>query len=360
MSSKTVVQKDVKKQELKIVNNLKQFDINKFKPIKLDEDSTYCKGKQFLSFPQYNYSKSLNKEDLSQLVFNTGDIKLTTYGITKIGEYAKTDSDRQYIKVPLDDSQESCRDLEKFGSDLDDWAENNKKEIFKESKTLEKMIDKYEFQKLVKEPNVEEDKLDKNGKKVFKPKYIKFKIDTDYNTKNINSVFFLKKVDENGKKTVTKLNVKTMSDLDDYIKWNTTVKIIASVAKMWFSKSADAKTKKRDFGLALKIKQCEITDSGTGKSQQSNFNQYAFGDEGEEVEVNNDDLEKDDKLEKESDDNNEKKDEENEEEDDEEEEEEEEEDEEEDEEEEEEEKPTPPPKVEAKKTTQAKKNTGKK
>lgn len=360
MNSKSVVQKDTKKQELKIVNNLKQFDINKFKPVKLDEDSVYCKGKQFLSFPQYNYSKSLNKEDLSQLVFNTGDIKLTTYGITKLGEYAKTDSDRQYIKVPLDESQESCRDLEKFCDELDDWVENNKKEIFKESKTLEKMIDKYEFQKLVKEPNVDEDKLDKNGKKVFKPKYIKFKIDADFNTAIIKSVFFLKKVDENGKKTVTKLNVKTMSDLDDYIKWNTTVKIIGSVAKMWFSKSADAKTKKRDFGLALKIKQCEIIDNGTSKSQQSNFNQYAFGDEGEDIEVNNDDLEKDDKLEKEDSISNKKEENDNEEEENEEEDDDEEDDDEEDEEDEEEDKPAPPPKVEAKKTTPAKKNTGKK
>jgi len=114
------------------------------------------------------------------------------------------------------------------------------------------MVDKYEYQRLVKEPNTDEEKLDKNGKKIFKPKYVKFKIDSDYNTKNISSVFFLKKVDENGKKTVTKLNVKTMSDLDDYIKWNTTIKIIASVAKMWFSKSGDAKTKKKRLWFNIK------------------------------------------------------------------------------------------------------------
>ena len=94
-----------------------KFDINNFTVTDLDLDSK-IKSTQFMSYPHY---KTGNKKE-GQMVFKTDWIDLTQYGLASIGKFCKSDDDRNFLKIPLDPSQQSCQELRQMLEQIDDYG----------------------------------------------------------------------------------------------------------------------------------------------------------------------------------------------------------------------------------------------
>ena len=69
------------------------------------------------------------------VVFQTPEFEISQYGIPPLGDYAKTDDQRQTLKLPLDPEQEACKLLESMFSQIDKHMTKEQKEIFKEIQT---------------------------------------------------------------------------------------------------------------------------------------------------------------------------------------------------------------------------------
>jgi hypothetical protein len=281
MSQKTI-QKTVKdagkaKGGKRLMIDANDFSVTKWSSTEIDfEDEKNKNSNQFTCYGRYNYGKDSSPVN-NQLVFKTEPIKLVTYGIPQLGQYAKTDKDRQYVKIPFDKTQESCVSLFKMFEALDSWANKNKDKFF--TGKLSKFAKIYDYTSIVRKPQEaiaidddEDDDAPKTKKASGeKPLYAKLRISTDWQSGEVDTTVFLR---EDG--TPTKQEVKTVSDMAALVTWQSTIQMICSCNKIWFGKSAD-KSGRRQYGLSFKILQCEVTEKVSGGAK-SDFTTYAFDD----------------------------------------------------------------------------------
>ena len=351
-----------------------EFDINKFFVEEVDPNSEInkqAKG-QLITFPRYKYTS----KTISTLSFKTKPIKMTQYGIKKIdGDYIKDDSQRDYMKIPYDESQESCVELFSMLETIDKYFQDNKELVL--GNTFKKAANKFNYIPIVRTPVEQDDEDETKKPKEPRMKYAKIKFDTDFRkNKELKTFVFVR---ENGVPELCK-DLKTITQLTEHLKYMSICQFIISASKVWYSKSANATTKLKDFGISFKCPQMEVIDKPSSGSKQD-FAVYSFGDnntqkeEDEEEEEEEEEEEKKDTKQVKKSDKKAKKDESEEEQEDEEGEEsedeveneaedksdgEEEEDKSEEEEEEEEQKPKPKPKLKAKKDLTPKKLVQKK
>ena len=279
MSSQKTTQKAVVKDAGKFKSRkqllipVADFDITKWDSTKIDfEDEKNKNSNQFTCYGRYDYGNSSSPIQ-NQLVFRTGPIKIITYGIPQLGQYAKTDKDRCYIKIPYDTSQESCVELFKMFQALDTWALKNKDNFFTDK--LSKFAKIYDYTPIVRKSQ-DLIPLDDDGKeskvKSDKPMYAKIKINTDWQSGEVTTTVFVR---EDG--VPVKQEVSTVSDMAALVTWQSTIQMIGAANKLWFGKSAD-KTGRRQYGIAFKLLQCEVTEKVGGSSTKSDFTSYAFDD----------------------------------------------------------------------------------
>jgi hypothetical protein len=98
-----------------------QFDKDSFGVSKIDKNSKYNVNGAYLTFPDYIYPDG--KE--TNFVFKTPEIKITQYGLPAIGAFYQNDSDRSFIKVPLDPAQSGCMKLKSMLLQIDECMKNN-------------------------------------------------------------------------------------------------------------------------------------------------------------------------------------------------------------------------------------------
>ena len=255
------------------------FKITNWSHTEIDFENDMNKnGNQFSCFGRYNYGKESSPIQ-NQLVFKTGPLKLVTYGIPPLGNFAKTDKDRSHIKIPYDKTQESFVNLFKMFEALDTWAIKNKDKFF--TGKLGKFSKLYDYTPIVRKPqevipiddddDTEPTKQTSNSSE--RPMYAKIKISTDWKSGEVDTTVFLR---EDG--VPVKQEVKTISDIASLVTWQSTIQMICSCTKLWFGKSAD-KTGRRQYGIAFKILQCEVIErSSGGPKVKSDFTTYAFDD----------------------------------------------------------------------------------
>ena len=257
----------------RLMIDVADFNVTKWSNTEIDfEDEKNKNSNQFTCYGRYNYGKESSPVQ-NQLVFKTGPIKLVTYGIPSLGQYAKTDKDRCYVKVPYDTSQESCVQLFKMFQALDAWAVKNKDKFF--TGKLSKFAKIYDYTPIVRKPQEAIPLDDEDGEskpKSDKPMYAKVKINTDWQTGDVNTTVFVR---EDG--VPVKQEVKTVTDMANLVTWQSTIQMICSANKLWFGKSAD-KAGRRQYGIAFKLLQCEVTEKVGGSSAKSDFTTYAFDD----------------------------------------------------------------------------------
>lgn len=230
---------------------------------------------QLVCYLSYKYPNTITPRSFS---FRTPLIKLSTYGIPKIGEFIKDDSARMFIKVPLDTTQEQALPFINFIKRLDDWAIQNKNNIF----GGEAVASKYELNPLAKDPPVvDEDappRLDKNGKP-YEPgpryQYVKVRLNTDFDTGKITTHMYLRKLDDPEARP-EKIYPETVTELSKYVTWNSSIRMVVTVTKIWGEKTKkDAKSKFKQAGLILKVMNMEIIPSAK-QSMAVDFSGYAF------------------------------------------------------------------------------------
>ena len=229
---------------------------------------------QLIAYPRY-------KEGMS--VFQTPEFVLSQYGIVPIGDYAKTDAERTTLKIPLDPEQKECMDLQNnVFEPIDTHMEEPEttKELFK-APNLEKVRKTFKYKSIVREPQ-ESDAIEDPKEKSDKPKrpkckFWKARLDTDFDTgRIITSVFVKDPSNPTAKPTLQK--VDTVTDLEKYMPWGSTVRFIVMMNKLWAEKNPKGDVKTRQYGLSFKILSIETTPREGGGSLRDVVQQYAFRD----------------------------------------------------------------------------------
>ena len=256
-----------------------KFDTKKmtFKPVAFKPDKP-----QGISYINY---------DNNTFVFKTGEtpIRIVQGGImpkNKITEkFIRGEEDREKMKVPFDPSQESAVELHKMFKQIDEYASSEpvKKAIFGDNAS------KYKYLRLVKEPNDnDDDDIDDNNKEKKEKKvrfeFCKLKFDVDYKVspsdvkegeKRILTTLF---VNNNGKPE--QVDIATISDMEKYVPWNSSVRLICSLSHIWAEKNPKKKGELREYAFKVKILQMVVTNN-TQKTEsiRNTFKTYAFEDD---------------------------------------------------------------------------------
>jgi len=224
--------------------NIGDFDITK------PEDNDRSPA-QKLSYVRYK-----NKGRTSQLNIKTPVIHMTTGGLPKEDPLFFPDDKARAksFKIPFNkETPEEIEFYEKF-SEIDEWmsSENFKKDVLGLS---EKMSQTYDYNTIVKRPQEkDEDEDDDNNKnkkskiEIKRPEYMKAVFDLDYNTSRVNTKIIYKNGEE---KTI--VEIETLKEAEQYIKWMGKNKYIITPNKIYLSKSKDNKTGKKYYGMTFKI-----------------------------------------------------------------------------------------------------------
>jgi hypothetical protein len=265
-------------------------------------------GSQLNAFPKYDAD---GKEDKlrterrgDNFIVFTDPIKLTRGGVPKIdGKYKKTDADREYFWLPWDTAQKSSDNCFKMLTQIDDEydrlinEEGNKDTVVKENEKGDpKPIKGIYYDRIVKEASGPDDDSDsdsdgdsdsddsdsknkkskKNAKDSDKKKFVPYKrfkvrFSTKYDKdraqtdpKEIDTLLF------RGSNAEPE-NLKTVSDFEREMPWNSTVVLVLMFNKFWVQKSATGKgkDKKKSCSFSVKVLQIVVTEKPESQGKQA-------------------------------------------------------------------------------------------
>lgn len=243
----------------------RKFNINHFSVGEIDFKNERMKGQ---GMAYVNYGKG-------QCVLQTREITMMERGIPRFNkEFAETDAKRSFVKIPFLPDQNSCMELRACLEALDAYCIKHQKKIFG------KRSDKYEYSKLVKPLRVAEvddddsEDEDDNGKEKTvweSTDFCKAKLDTDFNSGELKTVFYVNTpLDNDSEKTIrVKTKFKDINDLCTVFNWKCKAKFIIKVTRLWAAKSKFGGANKKFFGLSLKIIQIAVTP-GEGSKKMDN------------------------------------------------------------------------------------------
>jgi len=254
---------------------------NKFQPSMVNftdlEENKRSKG-QKIAYVRYG-----DKQPFLQ----TPEIQLETYGIPRAGEYYKEDSQRSFIKVPL--NEEFSTDVKLFKQKLEQLdtimdSDQMREKIFGSKKSAKGWV----YQPLVRESMQQtiedsDSDSDEEGTKAstsaqFRPPYFKAKLKTNYESGDVETVVYKK---DNGNRS--KQKVKTLTDLESLVTYRSTIRLVVMPNKLWAMKNMQGKK----YGLALKITHLEV-EPITRSSIRDYVEGDAFVDSDDEGEVTHD------------------------------------------------------------------------
>ncbi len=230
------------------------------------EDNTRSKG-QRISYIRYT-SPDTGSE--VPLFIQFPWIHLSSYGVPKLGEYYTDDSQRSFVKVPLDQSVSEVKQLSDMLRKLDDKLGSTE---FKE-KMFGTKASKYVYQPILRMPQEEDEDTKKDTKKDYGPRhpYMKLKIDTTYPDNQVKSIVFTS-VMEGSKRVRTKVEgVKSVDDFASHVCWMSRIRPIARPVKLW---AQAANKKDPTYGLTFKIAKTEVEPPA---KSNSNVKQYLESD----------------------------------------------------------------------------------
>jgi hypothetical protein len=214
------------------------------------EENQRSKG-QKIAYPRYN-DPQLGEGNHLYIQFPW--IHLSQYGIPKLGEFYSDDTQRSFIKLPLD---QSISDVKAFSEVLKDIDAKLGSDEFKK-KMFGPKGDKYVYQPIFRLPLEEDDSVPKpKDKKDYGPKqpYMKLKLDTTYPDSKIKTIVY-NSVMENEKRVRTKLdNINSVDDMITNIPFLSRIRPIGKPVKLW----AQAPNKKDPtYGLTFKMVKVEV------------------------------------------------------------------------------------------------------
>uniref|UniRef100_A0A6C0ECV6 Uncharacterized protein n=1 Tax=viral metagenome TaxID=1070528 RepID=A0A6C0ECV6_9ZZZZ len=263
--------------EDKITINYTDMDIDKLSFTDLEENER-SKG-QKIAFPRYDHIKFGNK---CPICIQFPWINLNSYGVPKIGEYYKEDSQRLFLKIPLDQSDPTIKAFSDFIKSIDTKLSSAE---FMKSQFGQKS-NKYKYQPIFRLPLEDDDDDDKiKKKKNYGPKhpYMKLKLDYTYPDLKIKSKVFISNYDsEINKRIRTKINdIVTVDDFSKYVSWKSAIHPIGQPIKLWAQNPS-----KNDptYGLSFRLVQVE-TEPSKENSNIDDLDADAFLDSDNENDI---------------------------------------------------------------------------
>ena len=212
-----------------------------------------------LSFTDVKEAKNPKGSKEAYLIYNNLDkvffqltwFNLNCYGIPQLGVYFTENKQRLFIKVPLDLTIPSVKEVYDKFITIDSYLSS---ETFK-SKILESSkINKYVYQPIVRFPEEES----KN-----KLPYIKINFDVDYTDSSIKTILF-KSVLDGDKRVRTKMdNIVTIDDVTQHITYQSNIRPIIRPVRLWIQPS---NTKDPNYGLKFSMVKVEFEPSQNTKN----------------------------------------------------------------------------------------------
>ena len=247
------------------------------------QDNERSKG-QRLAYIQYNHPKFGSDQPL---IIQAPWIRIVNYGVPKMDErYFKSDADRAFVKIPLDDNIPESAELIKMLIKLDELFTSKEFCLHLFGKKYEKYIKGYV--PIYRKPvlNEDEDNDDDSKKKSSKstiPKYpyMKVKIDTNYDTKEVSTKLYRSEMINNKRVSTELQDIKTIDDFAHIVCWNCNFRPIIRFVKFW----AQPLTKKDPtWGVTFKIMKAQVEPPTKSNSLYKDYmNSDAFLDSDEET-----------------------------------------------------------------------------
>ena len=272
-----------------LTNTIKEFTIkyNEVDSTRITsteiQDNERSKG-QRLAYIQYNHPKFGSDQPL---VIQAPWIRIVNYGVPKMDErYFKSDADRAFVKIPLDDNIPESAELIKMLIKLDELFTSKEFCLHLFGKKYEKYIKGYV--PIYRKPvlNDDEDNDDDSKKKSSKstiPKYpyMKVKIDTNYDTKEVSTKLYRSEMINNKRVSTELQDIKTIDDFAHIVCWNCNFRPIIRFVKFW----AQPLTKKDPiWGVSFKIMKAQVEPPIKSNSLYRDYmNSDAFLDSDEET-----------------------------------------------------------------------------
>jgi hypothetical protein len=253
------------------------FDVSRLCFTNLEETSR-SKG-QKIAYPRY---KTGDGKD-SSLVLQTPFIQITSYGIPKKSDFYKTESDRSFIKVPLDPEQsQEVKEMYEKLKEIDVHLTEDggiKETIFGSARSAKQ----YKYQPIVRQPVVmetvdsdsdsDDDTKDTSKKDMpFRPDYFKAKFRIDWDSKELTTKFYEKIKDEETGKFKRKLieGVKSIAEAQNHIRYQGKVRLVMIPNKLWVMKNYEGKK----YGMSFKVTHVEVEQ----RPKTSNMKEILDGD----------------------------------------------------------------------------------
>ena len=188
---------------------------------------------------------AMMRYDTGMCQFQTPLINLFTYGVPQEGQYYTTDKARAFVKIPEDVNDPNSvlffNKLSEFDTKL------QSQEV--KTKLFGKAVASYSYQPIVRTPEQpEDDDVSDKKKKGPQPRYIKIKIDTDWETGKIKTKCFQK--DAAGKR-IPVPDVNAVDDFAKLIRWKSQFVGVILMNKLYASKNKVGDSKK--YGVTFKF-----------------------------------------------------------------------------------------------------------
>jgi hypothetical protein len=252
-------------QAREMTTNFTEVDVSRLSFTDIEEN-TRSKG-QKIAYPRYN-NPQLGEG--APLYIQFPWTHMNQYGIPRLGEYYSDDSQRSFVKIPLDQSVPEIKAFSNLLKSIDDKLGSNdfKKKMFGSKG------DKYVYQPIFRLPLEDEEPSKSKDKKDYGPKlpYMKLKMDTTYPDNQVKTLVY-NSVMENGKRVRTKLNnINTIDDMVNNMPFLSRIRPIGRPVKLW----AQAPNKKDPtYGLTFKMVKVEVEPPA---NKNSSYKQYLDAD----------------------------------------------------------------------------------
>ncbi|AZL89478.1 hypothetical protein QKC54_gp0344 [Megavirus baoshan] len=229
-----------------------------------------------------NYEDPQTDEEV-KLIVQSGTVKLVDHGIPGIHEkYCPTDEKREFIKIPLDNSQPACVELRKHAEQADEFFGSNKmrKQIFKNR------ADDYQYQPIIRTPQEkdDDDNDDNNDKKKPKENKVRYdfiKMKFNMTGSGENRVNKTKLIELKGDKKVS-VEADTITEIANNIRFLSEIKFIFYYTKVWANTSKPQGGGKKLYGVGFKVMAITYTPS---KGKGVNVDDLEFDSDSDDNEV---------------------------------------------------------------------------
>ena len=180
-----------------------------------------------------------------------------------------TDQQRGKVKIPFNMDDSDSKQLFDFLSAVDKKVDSEREQIFGDAKKAKAYRYQAIVRKAVPSPDAPEDAEPR-------PDYFVLKLDFDNKTKAVKSKVF---VNDDGERT--EIPVKTLDDVQKYLRYKCEFRPIMTFSKLYASRSSGGDGK-RSFGLGLKLKMVEVRPLKQSAEETETF---FIDSDGEEEEV---------------------------------------------------------------------------